>query len=59
MSAISDVLHELRLRPGLQTYAVLPPGAHESLAVAPDEAAATPVVISHPPQNTPGKEERR
>ncbi|MGA3362744.1 MAG: hypothetical protein ABSD82_12030 [Solirubrobacteraceae bacterium] len=59
MSAISDVLHELRLRPGLQTDAATAPGAHESLAPAPGQAAATPLATSHPPQNTPGKEERR
>ncbi|MGA2008295.1 MAG: hypothetical protein ABSH27_12145 [Solirubrobacteraceae bacterium] len=63
MSAISDVLHELRPRPGLQTDAAALPEADEALAVARGqnaaENAAAPAAISHAPANTAGNEEPR
>jgi hypothetical protein len=59
MSAISDVLHELRLRPGLQTDAAALPEADEALAVARGQNAAEPAAISHAPANTAGNEEPR
>jgi hypothetical protein len=59
MSAMSDVLHELRLRPDLQTDAAALSEGDEAVALGPGRAGAAPTAISQAPRNAAGSDEPR